>query len=92
MWIGISSGRQFCMWGKLLTHLQAASAVTSWVWHDFRRTVVTHLAEAGVAESVADALLNHRQSANARWCVGRVPAGATAPGAARGLGAVAKYC
>ncbi len=63
VWIGISSGRQFCMWGKLLTHLRQASGVPTWTWHDLRRTVVTHLAEAGVAESVADALLNHRQSA-----------------------------
>lgn len=34
-----------------------------WTWHDFRRACVSALADAGVHEAVADALLNHRQSA-----------------------------
>jgi integrase len=39
------------------------SAVTGWTWHDFRRSFATALGEAGVPEAVADAVLNHRQSA-----------------------------
>lgn len=35
----------------------------AWRWHDFRRSFATALGEAGVAEAVADAVLNHRQSA-----------------------------
>jgi integrase len=34
-----------------------------WTWHDFRRSFATALGEAGVPEVVADAILNHRQSA-----------------------------
>jgi integrase len=36
----------------------------AWRWHDFRRSFATALGEAGVAEAVADAVLNHRQSAS----------------------------
>jgi integrase len=35
----------------------------AWRWHDFRRSFATALAEAGVPEVIADAILNHRQSA-----------------------------
>ena len=34
-----------------------------WTWHDFRRSFATALGEAGISEAVADAILNHRQSA-----------------------------
>jgi integrase len=34
-----------------------------WTWHDFRRSFATALGEAGIPEAVADAILNHRQSA-----------------------------
>jgi integrase len=37
--------------------------LAGWTWHDFRRSFVTALADAGVSETVADAMLNHRQSA-----------------------------
>jgi integrase len=39
------------------------AALTGWTWHDFRRSFATALGEAGIAEAVADAILNHRQSA-----------------------------
>lgn len=39
------------------------AVLPSWRWHDFRRSFVTALAEAGVPEVIADAILNHRQSA-----------------------------
>jgi integrase len=38
-------------------------ALTGWNWHDTRRSFATALGEAGVSEGVADAILNHRQSA-----------------------------
>jgi hypothetical protein len=38
------------------------AAVDGWVWHDFR-PFATALGEAGIPEAVADAVLNHRQSA-----------------------------
>jgi Phage integrase family len=38
-------------------------ALTGWTWHDFRRSFATALGEAGIPEAVADAILNHRQSA-----------------------------
>jgi integrase len=41
----------------------ASPAPTGWTWHDFRRSFATALGEAGIAEVVADAVLNHRQSA-----------------------------
>jgi len=34
-----------------------------WTWHDFRRSFATALGEVGIPEAVADAVLNHRQSA-----------------------------
>ena len=37
--------------------------MTGWTWHDFRRSFATALGEAGISEAVADAILNHRQSA-----------------------------
>jgi integrase len=38
-------------------------SLTGWTWHDFRRSFATALGEAGIPEAVADAILNHRQSA-----------------------------
>jgi integrase len=38
-------------------------ALQGWTWHDFRRSFATALGEAGIPEAVADAVLNHRQSA-----------------------------
>jgi integrase len=43
--------------------LSKAAALTGWTWHDFRRSFATALGEAGIPEVVADAVLNHRQSA-----------------------------
>ena len=37
--------------------------LTGWTWHDFRRSFASALGEAGIPEAVADAVLNHRQSA-----------------------------
>jgi len=38
-------------------------ALDGWTWHDFRRSFATALGEASIPEAVADAVLNHRQSA-----------------------------
>jgi integrase len=37
--------------------------LSDWRFHDLRRTFATALGEAGISEAVADAILNHRQSA-----------------------------
>lgn len=42
---------------------KAAQDLTDWWLHDMRRSFVSALAEAGIPEVVADAMLNHRQSA-----------------------------
>lgn len=39
------------------------AALDGWTWHDFRRSFATALGEAAIPETVADAILNHRQSA-----------------------------
>jgi integrase len=48
-------------------HLKLAltkqAGLTGWAWHDNRRSFASALGEAGVSEAVADAVLNHRQSA-----------------------------
>jgi integrase len=41
----------------------AAPDLTGWWLHDMRRSFASSLGEAGIPEAVADAVLNHRQSA-----------------------------
>ena len=43
--------------------MEDGTALAGWTWHDFRRSFATALGEAGIPEAVADAVLNHRQSA-----------------------------
>jgi integrase len=43
--------------------LGRTTGLRGWTWHDMRRSFATALGEAGVVEAVADAVLNHRQSA-----------------------------
>jgi integrase len=50
-------------WGDVKSMLVEASSLAGWRWHDFRRSFATALGEAGVVETIADAVLNHRQSA-----------------------------
>jgi integrase len=45
------------------TNGEVATVLDGWTWHDLRRSFATALGEAGIPETVADALLNHRQSA-----------------------------
>jgi integrase len=48
---------------ELKLALNERAGVFGWSWHDLRRSFATALGEAGIAEPVADAVLNHRQSA-----------------------------
>jgi integrase len=57
------SGEAVDTFSDLKSVLSEASGVTGWTWHDFRRSFATALGEAGIPEAVADAILNHRQSA-----------------------------
>lgn len=57
------SGKAIDTFSVIKAALEAATGLTGWRWHDFRRSFATALGEAGVAESVADAVLNHRQAA-----------------------------
>jgi len=43
--------------------LTAATGCSGWTFHDFRRSFASACAENGVSETVADAVLSHRQSA-----------------------------
>jgi hypothetical protein len=43
---------------------EAESAqLAGWTWYDFRRSFATALGEDGASEAVADAILNHHQTA-----------------------------
>ncbi|WP_426957957.1 tyrosine-type recombinase/integrase [Muricoccus radiodurans] len=57
------AGRAISTFSDIKTGLDKAAGLSGWRWHDFRRSFVTVLAEHGVAEAVADAMLNHRQAA-----------------------------
>ncbi len=57
------SGKVVDTFTELKATLAKASDLAGWTWHDFRRSFATALGEAGIPESVADAVLNHRQSA-----------------------------
>lgn len=49
-------------WTAMKAEISTAARFTAWTWHDFRRSFASLMAERGVAEPVADAVLNHRQS------------------------------
>jgi integrase len=57
------SGAPVNTFSALKIALAEASELTGWTWHDFRRSFAAALGEAGTPETVADAVLNHRQSA-----------------------------
>lgn len=62
------SGKPVDTFSDMRTELVAATqqdreGLDDWTWHDFRRSYATALGEAGIPEAVADAVLNHRQSA-----------------------------
>ncbi|MDI3308490.1 MAG: tyrosine-type recombinase/integrase [Acetobacteraceae bacterium] len=57
------SGEALTTFSKLKAALDAKAERTGWRFHDFRRSFATALGEAGFAEPVVDAVLNHRQAA-----------------------------
>ncbi len=57
------SGKALDTFTRLKTTLSEKAQITEWTWHDFRRSFATALGEASIAETVADAILNHRQAA-----------------------------
>jgi len=57
------SGRTLTTYSAIKRDLDNAAGMTGWVIHDFRRSFATTVAELGIPEPVADAVLNHRQSA-----------------------------
>ena len=58
------SGKVIDTFGDIKAALNAQlPQLADWRFHDLRRTFATALGEAGISEAVADAILNHRQSA-----------------------------
>ena len=57
------SGKALDVFSDVKVALADKAELTGWTWHDFRRSFATALGEAGIPETVADAILNHRQSA-----------------------------
>ena len=57
------SGEAIDTFSAIKTDLETGAELTGWRWHDMRRSFATASGEAGIAEPVADAVLNHRQSA-----------------------------
>jgi integrase len=57
------SGRPLTTFSAMKTDLLKAADRSDWRFHDFRRSFATALGEAGISETVADAILNHRQAA-----------------------------
>ena len=49
---------------------EAAPELVGWRLHDMRRSFATALGEAGVSETIADAILNHRQAATRAGVLG----------------------
>lgn len=58
--------------GRAKERLDKSSAVDEWRLHDLRTAFATHLAEAGIDESVVDRVLNHVASASSASTVARV--------------------
>jgi integrase len=57
------SGKAVDTFTAIKQAMATAADLRGWTWHDFRRSFATALAEAGIPDAVADAVLNHRQSA-----------------------------
>ncbi len=65
------AGKSLQTFGDIKDRLEeAALDLGHWRFHDFRRSFATTLGERGVSETVADAILNHRQSATRSGVLG----------------------
>lgn len=56
---GRNKGKGFTGWVRNKRLLDEASGVDGWVLHDIRRSVVTHMAEMGIAPHIVEAVVNH---------------------------------
>jgi integrase len=54
------SGERLNNFERRIDEVRAESGIADWTHHDLRRSMVTHLAEAGVPLEVTEALLNHK--------------------------------
>lgn len=61
------------------------AGLTGWRWHDFRRSFATTLGEAGVSESIADAMLNHKAAATRGGVLGVYQRATNWPGQVRAM-------
>jgi integrase len=57
-------------WSWIKEQLDQRSGVADWRLHDFRRSLVTILAEQGAGVAVLDSLLNHASSATRGGVIG----------------------
>jgi integrase len=57
------SGERLDTFTRLKTKIADLAGLSKWTWHDFRRSFASALGEAGIPETIADAVLNHRQAA-----------------------------
>ena len=60
---GPRKGKPLANFSAMKRELDRLADFSAWVLHDLRRSFATALGEAGIPEAVADAVLNHRQSA-----------------------------
>lgn len=58
--LSLSPAKPFQGWSKSKSQLDTTAKVSNWRLHDFRRTMVTFMARAGVAQHVSDRILNHK--------------------------------
>jgi integrase len=56
----LSADRTFEGWSNSKATLDQKAQVGGWRLHDLRRTMVTYMARAGVAQHVSDRILNHK--------------------------------
>jgi integrase len=64
-------GRRLSSFGRLKIDLDRLCGVTDWRLHDLRTAFATHVCEAGIAENIADRVLNHAASASRASVVAR---------------------
>jgi hypothetical protein len=65
-----AAGKPVRTLGVMRDSLAKTTGVTDWTWHDMRRSFASAVAEAEIPEPVADAVLNHRQSATRSGVLG----------------------
>jgi hypothetical protein len=62
-----------CSRAKAKAKLDELSGVSDWTLHDLHRTVVSGMAQLGVAPDVADKILNHQSGTISGVAASRVP-------------------